>query len=81
LVADADAGGGAVVFQILRGIADDATRMKAVARAHGQQAGEVNVRPDDAARAEFHALINDRIRPDLHGRIELCLCGEMIAVG
>jgi hypothetical protein len=72
VVADADAGGGAVVFQILRGIADDAARMKAVARAHGQQAGEINMGTDDAARAEFHAGVNDCIRPDLHGRIELC---------
>ena len=30
------------------------------------------MRPDDAACAEFDVGINDRIRPDLHGGIELC---------
>ena len=75
-VADADARRCAVVFQILWRITDDTTRVKLIPRADVQQAGEINMRPDDTARTEFHIAVNDRIRPDLHGRIELCFRGN-----
>ena len=85
VVADAGARGRAVVLQILRRITDDAARVELILGSDSQQAREINMRPDDAASAEFHASVNDRIRPDLHGRIELCFrrndCGRMNHAG
>jgi hypothetical protein len=62
-----------LVFQILRLVANDAARMEYIVRTGRRQAREINVRPDDAVRAQFHALVNHGIRPDANGRIQLGL--------
>ena len=55
-----------VIFQILRRVADDAACVKPVVRANGRQSGEINVRPDNAMRAQLHPFVNDGIRADLN---------------
>ena len=59
-----------IVFQILRGFADNTAGKKMIARADGGQAGQINIGPDDALRAEFDAFINHRIGRDFHSGIE-----------
>jgi hypothetical protein len=39
-------------------------------------AGEINVRPDDAIRAQLDASVNHGIRPDLNGRVQFRLRDE-----
>ena len=63
--------GVAVVLQILRRVADDAAGVKPVVRADRRQPGEVNVRPDDALRPDFHAFVDDGVGSDLDGGIQL----------
>src|SRR5947209_1428441 len=58
VVADTQTGRLVAVFQILRRVADDAAGVEAISRADGRQPREINVRTDDAARAEFHAFVN-----------------------
>ena len=72
VVADAQMRRFAMIFQILRGVADDAAGVEFILRADFGDAGEMNVRPDDAMRAEFHALVNHGERPDFGGRVQLC---------
>ena len=67
VVADAQARRLVPVFQILRRVADDTARVKRIVRADGRQAREINVRPDDAVRAQLHAFVNHGIRPDANG--------------
>ena len=62
----------ALVLQILRRAADDAAGVKIIARASRGQSGEINVRPDDAIRAQFDALVNHGIRPDPDRGIQFC---------
>ncbi len=64
VVANAQARRLVFVFQILRRVADDATGVKPVARANRRQPGKINMRPDDAVRAQLHAFVNHGIRPD-----------------
>src|ERR1017187_3963756 len=64
VVADAQPRQLAFVFQILGRVPDDATGVKMVVRANFRFAGQINVRPDDAIRAQFDAGINHGIRPD-----------------
>ena len=53
-----------LVFQILRRVADDAARVELILRPILVIAREINVRPDDAMRAQLHARVNHGIRPD-----------------
>ena len=76
VVADAQARRLVLVFQILRRVADDAAGVKLVARANRRQPGEINVRPDDAIRAQLHALVNHGIRPDADRGVQLRLADE-----
>ena len=64
VVADAQPRRLALVFQILRLVADDAAGMKRIVRAGRRQPREINMRPDDAVRAQLHAFVNHGIRPD-----------------
>ena len=64
VVADAQPRRLVLVFQILRRVADDAAGVKLVVRADRRHAREINVRPDDAVRAQLHAFVNHGIRPD-----------------
>ena len=57
----------ALVFQILRCIADDAARVKTIAHAYRRQSRQINVRPDNAIRAQLDALVNHGMRPDPDG--------------
>src|SRR6185312_11288245 len=63
-VADADARGRAVVFQILRRVANDATGVKIIFGPNGGDAGKIDVRPDDTARADFDGFVDDSVRAD-----------------
>jgi NAD(P)-dependent dehydrogenase (short-subunit alcohol dehydrogenase family) len=38
-----------------------------------QQAGEIDLRPDDTIRTKFHTRVNDGVRPDLHRGMQLRL--------
>ena len=60
-------------FQILRRVADHATSMKPIARPDRCQPGEINVWTDVASLSYFHPFINDRIRPNAHGRVDFCV--------
>ena len=71
VVADPQPGGLPVVFQVLRRFADHAAGIKAVLRADGRQAGQIDLRADDTVRADLHAFINDGVRPDLDRRVQL----------
>ena len=59
VVADPQSSWSAVVFQILRRIADNTARVKLISRANSRDAGNVNVWTDDAVRTNFHQFIND----------------------
>jgi hypothetical protein len=63
-VADAEAGGFAFIFEVLRSIADDGAGMKDVVGAGMSEAGEVSVRADAAAGAEEDAVVDDGERAD-----------------
>src|SRR4051812_50095137 len=70
VIADTQTRQRAAEFQIHRRVTDDTTGVKAVVRANDRDAGEVNVRPDDAVRADFHAFVNHDIRPDANRGIQ-----------
>ena len=59
-----------LVFQILRRIADDAPGVEFIVRTDFGDASQINVWPDDAMHAEFHARANHGIWPDAGGRIQ-----------
>jgi len=71
-VADADASGRAVVFQILGGVADDAAGVEPVLGTDDGDSGEVNVRTDDTARADLDGFVDDGVRADGDGGIQFC---------
>ena len=71
VVADAQPRRFALVFQILRRVADDAAGVKLIVRADFCFARQINMRPDNAMRAKFHARVNHGIRPDLDRRVQL----------
>ena len=73
VVADAQPCRYAIVFQILRRVADDAAGVKLVARANRRESREINVRADDAICAQLHAFVNHGERSDLDRRIQLRL--------
>ena len=73
VIADAQARGFAVIFQILRRIANHATRVELVARAHRRVPREMHVRPDAAVGTDDDVGINHRVRPDAHTRMKLRL--------
>ena|ERR1035437_8499754 len=70
VIADAQPGWLVSIFQILRRVANDAARVKTIMRTDGRLAGEVSVWPDGAIRSDDDVFVNDRVRADLHGRIE-----------
>ena len=70
MIADAQPRRLAFVFQVLRLVTDDTAGMKRIVRADGRQSREINVRPDDAVRAQLHAFVDHGIRPDANGRIQ-----------
>ena len=73
VVADAQTRRLALVFQVLRRLANHAAGVEGVVRAGGRVSSQMRVRPDAAIRAKHHMLVNDRARTDADGRIELCL--------
>jgi hypothetical protein len=73
VVADAETRGFVFVFQILRRVADDAAGVELVVRADFRLARQINVRPDGAMRAEFHARVNHGERRDADGRVQFRL--------
>ena len=73
MVPDPQPGRLPVVFQVLRRLADHAAGVEAVVRADGRQAGQIDLRADDAVRADLHAFINDRVRSDSDRRVQFRL--------
>ena len=73
VVADAHARRFGFIFQILRHVADHAARVKLIVRTNLRDAGQINVRPHDAMRAEFYTRVNHGIRADADGRVQLRL--------
>ena len=73
LVADAQPRRLALVFQILRRVANHAARVEPVAGANRRQPGEINVRPDDAVRAQLNTGVNHGERLDSNRRVQLRL--------
>ena len=71
LVANKQPGGLALVLHILRRVADDTARVKPVAGSDTAHAGEVNMGPHPAFRAERDVLVNDRESADHDGRVQL----------
>jgi len=70
MLADAQPRWRATKFQIHWRIADDTARVEVVVRANRRGTGEVNVRPDDAVRADFHPFIDHSVRTDANGGIQ-----------
>ena len=60
----------ALVFQILRRLANDAAGEELIAGADDGLARQVNVRSDDALRPDPHAFINDCVRAHSYGGVE-----------
>ena len=71
MVAYPQAGQLAVVFQILRRLANHAPGIEPIMRADNRHARQVNIRPNHAVRAHLHVRVYNRIRPHLHGRVQL----------
>ena len=69
--ADAQPGRGVLIFDILRRAAQYAAGVEAIVRPDGRVAGEINVRPEAAARPQRHVAINDREGTDFDGGIQL----------
>ena len=76
VVADAQPRRLALVFQVHRLVTNDTAGVKPIVRANRRQSREINVRPDDAVRAQLHASVNHGIRPDANGRIQFRLSDE-----
>ena len=70
VVADTQPRRRASVFQILRRVTDDTAGVKLVVGANRRQSREINMRPDDTVRPQFHTFVNDGIRADLNRRIQ-----------
>lgn len=68
--ADFQAGRFISVFQILRGIANDAAGVKHVSLPHRGMSGNVHLRSYAALGADFHMGVDDRVRTDLDAGIE-----------
>ena len=71
VVAHAQFGRFILVFDILRGLAHDAPGVKAVVGADARMAGQINVRPDAAARPHGNMPVDHGVRPDLNARVQL----------
>jgi hypothetical protein len=65
VVANQRGSGFASVFQVLRGVTDDRTRVEMIMASRFKYAGEINVRADDTMLTQRDLGVNDRIRPDL----------------
>jgi hypothetical protein len=59
------------VFQVLRGIANDASGVESIVRADGGMPGDMNVRPNEAMRAEDHVLVDHGVGADGDRGVEL----------
>jgi hypothetical protein len=59
----------AVVFQILRRIAEHAPGMDLIVTPNRRHAREIRMRPNDAVRPHFDTFVNHRIWADLNGRV------------
>src|SRR4051812_15137348 len=66
-IADAEPGGIVLILEVLGRIADDATGMKPVAAADLGVTRQMDMRPNNTIRAQFHGFVDDSIRPDLDG--------------
>ena len=53
------------------GLADDAAGVETILRPDGRVTGQINVRPDAAARPQRHVAMNDRKGADLDRGIQL----------
>ena len=73
LLTDNQPSGGSVVFHVLRGIADNAAGMKAVAATDSGVPREMHMRPDDAVGAERDVRVDDGVRADLSAVVNLCV--------
>jgi len=72
-LADAEPGGFALVFKVLRGLADHAAGKKSVIGPRLGFTREVNARSHNASGAKLDILVNDGVRPDTNGGIQLRL--------
>ena len=70
IVTNADGRRSAAVFKVLRGFADDASGEEAISGANARQPGEIDMRPDHAPWAEFHAFVDHRKGADFDRGIE-----------
>ena len=72
-VPDAQLRRSSVILQILRDISDYRAGMNLVDPANGRLAGQVNVRADVAIRTDNHPRIDDCIRANLDGLVQIGL--------
>ena len=70
VVADAQPRRLTFVLHVHRLVANDTAGVKPIVRANRRQSREINERPDNAMRAQFHAFVNHGIWPDVNGRIQ-----------
>src|SRR5580704_14628891 len=73
LIADAQTGRIALVFQVLRRITDDTAGMELIAGANRRPSRDVDVRAHDAFGSEFDVRVYYCIGADLYARMHLCL--------
>ena len=74
-------GGRPVIFHVLRRLPDHAAGKEAVVRPDRRLPRQVDMRADDAVRADLHALIDDGVRSDPDRGVQLRFgmnyCGRM----
>ena len=71
VIPHAQSGGFPLVLEILRRISDDRAGMNDVVRAYLGVTGKMGMRTDPAVGTHAHIRINHRIRPHLHGFVQL----------
>jgi len=81
VIPDSHPGWRAIVFQILRSIANNAAGMKLIVSADRRDTRDIHVRPDHAMRAELHGFVNHGVRPHanrgIQFRFRMNYCGGM----
>jgi len=69
-IPDSQPGRFVAVLQILGRLAYNAAREEMIVRPDFGLAGQIDMRANDAARAKFDSLIDDRIRTDSNGAVK-----------
>lgn len=70
MITDAEPRGFVLVFEVLRGVTNDTTGMETVMSASRKDAGEIDMRADDAMRPKLHLGVNDGVRADADSGVE-----------